>query len=82
MTRAEAVQERDRLQREHPDRATHSWMARSDDAGDWSVVKVGLPPGGRIDPVKATTEARPKPPQADDPRSAYDRNVGGPYIAG
>jgi hypothetical protein len=82
MTRAEAEQERDRLQREHPDRATHSWIARSDDAGDWSVVKIGLPPSGRIDPVKATTEAKPKPPQADDPRSAYDRNVGGPYIAG
>jgi hypothetical protein len=82
MTRAEAEQERDRLGREHPDRSTHSWMVRSDDAGDWSVVKVSLPPGGRIDPVKAATEAKPKPPQADDPRSAFDRNVGGPYIGG
>jgi hypothetical protein len=81
MTRAEAEQERDRLTREHPDRATHRWMARGDDAGDWSVVKVGMPPGSRADPLKATTEAKPKPPQADDVRSAYDRNVGGPYIA-
>ncbi len=80
MTRAEAEQERDRLTREHPDRATHRWMARADDAGDWSVVKVGIPPTGRVDPLKATTESKPRPPQADDPRSAYDRNVGGPYM--
>ena len=81
MTRAEAEQERDRLTREHPDRATHRWMARADDAGNWSLVKVGIPPTGRVDPLKATTEAKPKPAQADDPRSAFDRNVGGPYIA-
>ena len=80
MTRAEAEQERDRLTREHPDRATHRWMARADDAGDWSVVKVGMPPGSRVDPLKATTESKPKPAQADDVRSAYDRNVGGPYM--
>jgi hypothetical protein len=57
-------------------------MVRPDDAGDWAVVKISLPPDARIDPVKATTEAKPKPPQADDPRSAFDRNVGGPYIGG
>lgn len=82
MTREEAERERDRLAREHPDRATHSWMVRSDDAGGWSVVKVGLPPSGRTDPLKAVTEAKPKPPQPEDPRSAFDRNVGGPYMAG
>lgn len=76
MTRTEAEQERDRLTREHPDRATHRWMVRADDAGDWSVVKVGIPPGGRVDPLKATTEAKPKPPQPEDPRSAHGRNVG------
>jgi hypothetical protein len=30
-------------------------------------------------PVKETTEAKPKPPQADDPRSTFNQNVGGPY---
>jgi hypothetical protein len=30
-------------------------------------------------PVKETTEAKPKPPQADDPRPSMWRNVGGPY---
>jgi hypothetical protein len=80
MTRDEAERERDRLTREHPDRATHRWMARADDAGDWSVVKVGMPPGSRVDPLKATTESQSKPAQADDVRSAYNRNVGGPYM--
>jgi hypothetical protein len=79
MTRAEAEQERDRLTREHPDRATHRWMARPDDAGDWSVVKVGIPAGSRVDPLKATTEAKPKPPQPEDPRSAMSRNIPGTY---
>jgi hypothetical protein len=68
MTREEAERERDRLTREHPDRTTHRWMARAGAEGDWSVVRVGLPPGMRIDPLTATTEAKPKPPQADDPR--------------
>jgi len=77
MTRAEAEQERDRLTRVHPDRATHRWMARADDAGDWSVVKVGIPPTGRVDPLKATTES--KPPQPEDPRSSMARNLPGTY---
>jgi hypothetical protein len=77
MTRAEAEQERDRLTREHPDRATHRWMTRADDAGDWSVVKVGLPPTGRVDPLKTTTESQAKPPQQEDPRSPLGRTL--PY---
>jgi hypothetical protein len=39
-------------------------------------VKVEMPPGARIDPLKTTTEAVPKPPQADDPRTAHNQNVG------
>ena len=78
MTRAEADLERDRLTREHPDRATHSWMVRRDAHGDWSVVKVGLPPGARVDPLCATTEAKPKPPQAEDPRSTQGNSL--PYF--
>jgi hypothetical protein len=34
---------------------------------------------GVREPVKETTEAKPKPPQADDPRPSMWRNVGGPY---
>jgi hypothetical protein len=33
----------------------------------------------RIDPMKATTEAKPKPAPADDPRPAFHKDVGGPY---
>jgi hypothetical protein len=80
MTREQAERERDRLAREHPDRATHSWMVRADAEGSWTVVKVGLPPGTRVDPLAATTEARPRPPQADDVRDSFSRNVGGPYM--
>ena len=40
--------------------------------GEWEVVKVPALPGiGR--PLKATTEAQEKPPQADDPRSPAER---------
>jgi len=73
MTQAEAEQERDRLSREHPGRATHRWMTRADDAGVWSVIKVGMPPGARIDPLKTTTESRSKPSEQEDPRSALGR---------
>jgi len=41
--------------------------------------KVKLPPGMEIQPLGETTEAKPTPPQADDPRPSFHRNVGGPY---
>lgn len=75
MTRAEAQQVCERLTREHPDRATHVWIAREDAADGWSVAKVQLPPGFKRDPLRASVETKPRPPQADDPRSAISRNV-------
>ena len=39
--------------------------------------KVKLPPGMEIKPLGATTEAKPKPAPADDPRSAFIKNAGG-----
>jgi len=80
MTRDEATQTAKRLGAEHPDRATHRWLPREAENGEWSVVKVAMPGGASIDPLKATVETKPKPPQPDDPRSAYERNVGGNYI--
>jgi hypothetical protein len=50
-----------------------------DAQGNELVVNVKLPPGMRIDPVKATTEAKPQPAPADDPRPPFHKNVGGPY---
>jgi hypothetical protein len=54
-------------------------LKTTDAEGNELVVNVKLPPGMSLDPVKATTEAKPKPPQADDPRPSFHRNVGGPY---
>ena len=81
MTRDEAVQAARKLAAEHPDRATHRWLPREGEDGEWAVVKVALPPGTRIDPLKATVESKPEPPPPDDPRPGHDRNVGGPYGA-
>jgi hypothetical protein len=61
----EARRECERLRREHPERATHTWISREID-GRWEIVRVPLPPGMRRDPLKATVEAKPKPPQSDD----------------
>ena len=78
MTRAEAEERAATLNKEHPDRATNRWLAR--ESGDeWQVARIALPGGMRIDPIGEATEARPRPPQADDPRPAAHRNIGGPY---
>ena len=79
MTREEAELQCQDLTRDHPERDTHIWLPREERTGDWSVIKVRLPGGLRRDPTKATIEAKPKPPQADDPRPPMFRDVGGPY---
>jgi len=76
MTRDEALEEAARLGREHPDRATHSWLVKEKAPGEWTVAKIGVPGRG---PLTNTQESKPRPPQADDPRPAMWRNVGGPY---
>jgi hypothetical protein len=75
MTREEAEREARRLAQRHPDRETHRWIAREEPDGDWVVVKVKMPPGMSVDPLKATVETKPKPPQPDDPRQPITRNV-------
>jgi hypothetical protein len=78
MDRAEAEQTAARLAKEHPDRETHRWIAREDaGGGGWEVVKVKMPPGMRVDPLKATVQSKPKPEQPEDPRSPGGRNVPG-----
>ena len=57
--------------------ARHRWFVRGAGADGWTLVKVaGLPAGG-LGPLTATTEAKPRPPMADDARPSFDRNVGG-----
>jgi len=80
MDREQARAECVRLRREHPERASHTWIPREAD-GDWQVVRVPLPPGMRRDPLKATVEAKPKPRDADDPRPPFFRDIP-PYGAG
>ena len=82
MTRDEAVSAAKRFAAEHADRATHRWVPRETPGGDWEVAKFRVPPGVRIDPLKTSTEAKPEPPPPppDDTRTAYDRNVGGPWV--
>ena len=79
MTHDEAAAAAKKLGAEHADRATHRWVPRAKDGG-WDVAKIRVPPGMRIDPLKTSIEAKPKPPQPDDPRTTYDRNVGGPWV--
>jgi hypothetical protein len=72
--RAAAEGEVERLNRDHPERDKFQWVAMPHrDA--WAVVKTRR--GSRVDPLKATTEAKPKPPQQEDPRSALQRDVRG-----
>jgi hypothetical protein len=78
MDREQAERRAAELNRDHPERATHRWLAR-ESGGGWQVARLSLPAGMRIDPVTASVESRPRPPQAPDPRTAFGQNVGGPY---
>jgi hypothetical protein len=78
MTRAEADDKASTLNREHPDRGIYRWMAREGDDG-WQVARITVPGGVRPGPLHGAVESRPQP-DAPDPRSSYDRNVGGPWV--
>lgn len=66
--------EAERLNRDHPERDRFEWVTMPHKDG-WAVVKTRR--GKRVDPLNATTEAKPKPPQQEDPRSALQRDVTG-----
>ena len=76
MDRESAEREAARLAAEHPERETHRFLAREGDGGEWSVVKIGLPPTGTL---TAETRADEKPATGDDPRTAAVQNLG-PHI--
>ena len=89
MTREEAERERERKAQENP---KDIWIVAEPEPGDWRVFRLDLKPSAvRPAPPNAcriscstvrrteTVESRPRPPQADDPRTAYNRNVG-PYV--
>lgn len=56
------------------------WFARNGAAG-WEVVKVALPPGVRLDPVKEAVPQATRPTPAGPP-PAYHRYVDGAGGAG
>jgi hypothetical protein len=72
MNREQAQSERDRMADEHPEA---TWLVAEQQPGEWAVVKVGLAPAD--DTVGSSTQARPKPDYAEDPRPA--QNVNSPY---
>lgn len=79
MNREDAEQRAAKFTAEHPDRATHRFLAREGQDGEWAVVKIGLPP---VDETRvAEVGADEKPPTPDDPREHLSRNLG-PYAAG
>ena len=75
VTRAEAEERARRLALEHPDRESHRFVAREEADGSWTVVRFRVPEGMGVRPLKATTEASPQPPQADDPRPSSWRQA-------
>lgn len=80
MTREDAEARAAGHNREHPERGAYRWIARAGGDG-WEVVRVTVPGGVRLDPLKEGVESRSKP-QAPDPRPAFLRDVGGPYAGG
>lgn len=62
MIREDAERLRDRLSATHPDRDTHTFML-TDDAGEWTVAKVALPPGmtQSLIPTRRPPEDSPHP---------------------
>ena len=79
MNREDADRQAAKLAAEHPDRETHRFLPRQNADGEWTVVRIGLPPadGGGVAEVRADE----KPPTPDDPRESLSRNLG-PYAAG
>jgi hypothetical protein len=70
MNREQAEHERDRLAADHPEA---TWLVAEQDSGEWAVVKVGLAP---LDgPEGSSTEARPKPDYAEDPRPVQNQLI-------
>ena len=78
MTRKEAEDQAAVNNRDHPERATHRWLAREGAEG-WEVARVTLPPGLGAQPAGTVAEAQPKPADPADPRPAYFQNAGGPW---
>ena len=76
MTHEDAEAMRDELAESDP---SATYIVAGDEAEGWKVVKIGVPT--RV-PTGSAQEAKPRPPQADDPRPPMWRDVGGPWAGG
>jgi hypothetical protein len=56
-----------------------AWFVREASDGSFEAVRVKVPGFKPNAPLKTSAEAKPRPPEPDDPRTSYDRNVGGPW---
>ena len=73
MTRDEAEALCAKNASEHPDRKAAQWRAQEGRNGEWTVVKIGLPPS-----LATGTEVRAdeRPPTPPDPRPDVPPTVG------
>ena len=73
MTEDEARQRCAELSESSPDRETHSFLPRKGSDGEWTVVRLAVPPPR----APETTATKPVEPETarDDPRTAFEQNV-------
>jgi len=55
------------------DEPDSSWLAWQGDDGRWMAARTNLP--RQEDPTGTATEAKPKPPQADNPYTQQQRDT-------
>jgi hypothetical protein len=75
MNEQEAKERCTQLAAEHPDRATHRWVAIQSKDGEWQVAKINLPPANpptgtetRVTKSEGGDDPRVLPPWLDPPR--------------
>jgi hypothetical protein len=77
VTRDEAHAERDRLEREHPEREQLIFAVREQEPGKWAIVTArvdGLTPRGPLTAeIRARPQMLPDPAQDTDPRTHPER---------
>jgi hypothetical protein len=78
MTREEAERRCSELALGHPERVTHRWIPREMPPGEWSVIKIAIPPGATADELTASQEERPRPSTPEDPRGSSPPPFAGP----
>lgn len=74
MTRVEAEQRCAELNADSPAAGTR-WIVRELKRGEFDIAKLSVPGLGNARPLIASTEAKPKPPQAEDPRPSAWRDA-------